>query len=64
MGRVEAYLDDLKMTEAGREMQDFMDDLSNWYVRRCRERYWGSEMTDDKIAAYMTLSPCWKRSRV
>ena len=55
IGRVEAYLDDLKMTEAGREMQDFMDDLSNWYVRRCRERYWGKDMTADKEAAYMTL---------
>ena len=55
MGHVEAYLDDLKMTEAGREMQDFMDDLSNWYVRRCRERYWGKDMTADKEATYMTL---------
>ena len=55
MGHVEAYLDDLKMTEAGREMQDFMDDLSNWYVRRGRERYWGKDMTPDKEAAYMTL---------
>ena len=55
IGHVEAYLDDLKMTEAGREMQDFMDDLSNWYVRRCRERYWGKDMTADKEAAYMTL---------
>jgi len=54
-GHVEAYLDELKMTEAGREMQDFMDDLSNWYVRRCRERYWGKDMTPDKEAAYMTL---------
>ena len=55
MGRVEGYLDELKMTEAGREMQSFMDDLSNWYVRRCRERYWGKDMTSDKEAAYMTL---------
>lgn len=55
VGHVEAYLDELKMTEAGREMQDFMDDLSNWYVRRCRERYWGKDMTADKEAAYMTL---------
>lgn len=55
IGHVEAYLDDLKMTEAGREMQVFMDDLSNWYVRRCRERYWGKDMTADKEAAYMTL---------
>ena len=36
-------------------MQDFVDDLSNWYVRRCRERYWGKDMTADKEAAYMTL---------
>ena len=36
-------------------MQDFMDDLSNWYVRRCRERYWGKDMAADKEAAYMTL---------
>ncbi len=55
MGKVEGYLDELKMTEAGREMQVFMDDLSNWYVRRCRERYWGKDMTADKEAAYMTL---------
>ena len=55
MGKVEGYLDELKMTEAGREMQLFMDDLSNWYVRRCRERYWGKDMTADKEAAYMTL---------
>jgi len=36
-------------------MQDFVDELSNWYVRRNRERYWGKEMTQDKINAYMTL---------
>lgn len=36
-------------------MAEFTDELSNWYVRRCRERYWGSEMTQDKINAYMTL---------
>ncbi len=48
-------LDALKITEAGREMQRFVDDLSNWYVRRCRERYWGKDMTPDKEAAYMTL---------
>ena len=49
------YLQDMKITEAGRELQRFVDDLSNWYVRRCRERYWGKEMTADKEAAYMTL---------
>ena len=45
----------LHITEAGRELAAFADDLSNWYVRRGRERYWGKEMTDDKEAAYMTL---------
>lgn len=52
---VDGYLDALRITEAGRELQRFVDDLSNWYVRRCRDRYWGSEMTADKEAAYMTL---------
>ncbi len=52
---VDNYLDNLRITEAGRELQRFVDDLSNWYVRRCRERYWGSDMTADKEAAYMTL---------
>ena len=52
---VDAYLNDYKITEAGRTLQTFVDELSNWYVRRCRGRYWGSEMTEDKIAAYRTL---------
>jgi isoleucyl-tRNA synthetase len=52
---VDTGLDGLHITEAGRELARFTDDLSNWYVRRCRERYWGSGMTDDKEAAYMTL---------
>ena len=52
---VDADLEALKITEAGRELQSFVDELSNWYVRRCRNRYWGSEMTADKEAAYMTL---------
>ena len=52
---VDADLSALKITEAGRELQSFVDELSNWYVRRCRNRYWGSGMTDDKEAAYMTL---------
>jgi len=52
---VDGNLGKLKITEAGRALQAFSDELSNWYVRRCRDRYWGSEMTDDKIAAYMTL---------
>lgn len=52
---VDSDLEQLKITEAGREIGRFTDDLSNWYVRRCRDRYWGSEMTPDKEAAYMTL---------
>ena len=52
---VDAYLADIRITEAGRELQRFVDDLSNWYVRRCRDRYWGKDMTPDKEAAYMTL---------
>lgn len=52
---VDCDLDQLRITEAGRELGKFTDELSNWYVRRCRDRYWGSEMTPDKEAAYMTL---------
>ncbi len=55
VGTVEGHLDALRITEAGRELQRFVEDLSNWYVRRCRDRYWGSDMTADKEAAYMTL---------
>ncbi len=55
VGVIDGYLESMKITEAGRELQRFVDDLSNWYVRRCRERYWGKEMTPDKEAAYMTL---------
>ncbi|MEK7399728.1 MAG: isoleucine--tRNA ligase [Candidatus Poribacteria bacterium] len=40
---------------ATRSITDFVDDLSNWYVRRCRDRYWGSDMNDDKVGAYKTL---------
>ncbi|MBQ7165040.1 MAG: isoleucine--tRNA ligase [Clostridia bacterium] len=52
---VDERLDKYEIFEAGRLLQDFTDELSNWYVRRGRERYWGSEMTDDKAAAYTTL---------
>ena len=44
-----------EITDSARALQEFSDILSNWYVRRGRDRYWGSEMTDDKIAAYTTL---------
>ena len=52
---VDECLDEYKITESSRKIQDFVDVLSNWYVRRGRSRYWGSEMTEDKAAAYMTL---------
>ncbi|MDR3263974.1 MAG: isoleucine--tRNA ligase [Clostridiales bacterium] len=52
---VDDGLNEYKITESARRIQEFTDKLSNWYIRRSRERYWGSEMTDDKKAAYMTL---------
>ncbi|MGI6175460.1 MAG: isoleucine--tRNA ligase [Christensenellales bacterium] len=52
------HLDQYRLTEAARAIQKFTDDLSNWYVRRSRERYWGSGLNDDKISAYMTLYTC------
>ena len=55
---VDENLADYKITESARAMTAFVDELSNWYVRRGRERYWGKEMTQDKINAYMTLYTC------
>ena len=52
---VDDNLNEYKTFEASRKIEEFTDEISNWYVRRCRERYWGSDMTEDKIAAYMTL---------
>ncbi len=52
---VDKYLFEYKITEATRLIQEFTDELSNWYVRRSRERFWAKDMTDDKINAYMTL---------
>jgi len=54
--RVNLSLDSYDITRAARSMQDFLiEDLSNWYVRRNRRRYWGSGMEKDKIDAYLTL---------
>ena len=54
-----AFVDDslnrYRITEAARAIQDFVDELSNWYVRRSRERFWQKDMPQDKINAYMTL---------
>ena len=44
-----------KIPEAGRDLESFVDDMSNWYVRRCRDRFWAKGMEQDKINAYMTL---------
>ena len=52
---VDNGLNDYDIFASARALQDFTDDLSNWYVRRGRERYWAHEMTEDKISAYMTL---------
>lgn len=52
---IDEGLENYRITETARALGDFVDEVSNWYVRRGRERYWGSEMTQDKINAYMTL---------
>ena len=52
---VDQMLAAYNITDSARAIQDFSDVLSNWYVRRGRDRYWGSEMTEDKAAAYTTL---------
>ena len=52
---VDESLSNYKITEAARALQNFTDELSNWYVRRCRERFWAGGMEQDKINAYMTL---------
>ncbi len=52
---VDENLNDYKITETSRVIQDFIDELSNWYVRCSRERYWVGGMPQDKINAYMTL---------
>ncbi len=53
---VDNYLANYKITEASKVLEEFVDDLSNWYVRRSRERFWAKGMEQDKINAYMTLN--------
>jgi len=55
VAKVDENLENYRIPEACRELQTFVDELSNWYVRRGRERYWVSGMPQDKINAYMTL---------
>lgn len=52
---VDEFLTNYQIPEAARSMESFVDDMSNWYVRRCRSRYWAKGMEQDKINAYMTL---------
>ena len=52
---VDENLANYRIPESARALQDFVDDISNWYVRRSRERFWAKGMEQDKINAYMTL---------
>ncbi|MBR5521537.1 MAG: isoleucine--tRNA ligase [Oscillospiraceae bacterium] len=52
---VDGYLANYQIPEASRVLQEFVDDMSNWYVRRTRERFWAKGMEQDKVNAYMTL---------
>ena len=52
---VDENLNNYKIPEAAKALQNFVDEMSNWYVRRNRERYWVQSMTEDKITAYMVL---------
>jgi isoleucyl-tRNA synthetase len=56
---VSGFMDDYEPTQAGRAIEDFVDEyLSNWYVRLCRRRFWKGEYEHDKICAYQTLYEC------
>ncbi len=55
---VDSALDAYNPTEAGRKIESFVNDLSNWYVRRSRRRFWKSENDADKLSAYTTLYEC------
>lgn len=57
--KANSYMDDYEPTQAGRVIEDFVDEhLSNWYVRLCRRRFWKGEYEQDKICAYQTLYEC------
>jgi isoleucyl-tRNA synthetase len=55
---VDTELNEYNPTTAGRRIEEFVDDLSNWYVRRSRRRFWKSENDADKLSAYNTLYEC------
>jgi len=57
--KVNEFMDDYEPTQAGRVVEDFVDEhLSNWYVRLCRRRFWKGEYEHDKVCAYQTLYEC------
>ena len=58
VSQVDGYLENYDPTNAGRRIQEFIDQLSNWYVRRSRRRFWKSENDQDKLSAYITLHCC------
>ncbi len=58
VGETDGHLENYRIPEAAKSLSSFVDDLSNWYVRRSRDRFWGPDMGEDKIAAYMTLYTC------
>ncbi|MEC0284333.1 Isoleucyl-tRNA synthetase [Terribacillus saccharophilus] len=60
--QVNDYLEQYDITNAARELGVFLDELSNWYVRRSRQRFWSSGMTDDKRAAFSTLYEVLKKT--
>ena len=55
---VDSYMENYKLVESTRVLEKLVDELSNWYVRRCRERFWVKDMPEDKVNAYMTLYTC------
>ncbi len=56
--QVDGYMEAYNPTDSGRRLQEFIDQLSNWYVRRSRRRFWKSENDTDKLSAYATLHRC------
>lgn len=61
INKVDEYLHGYKITGAAQLIEEFTDELSNWYVRRNRVRYWSMDMTEDKIDAYVTLHTVLKK---
>jgi len=58
IAQVDSYMDGYDPTNAGRRIQEFIDQLSNWYVRRSRRRFWRNEGDADKLSGYITLHTC------